>query len=53
MPIHWRLSFCAAVPQPQNGSSTTSFSFDEVENNALQERERFLRWVSETLLRIR
>ena len=32
MPIQLRPSFCAAwtaVPQPQNGSSTTSPSFDE------------------------
>ena len=30
IPIHWRFNLCAetsAVPQPQNASSTTSFSF--------------------------
>ena len=52
MPIHWRFSFCAtatAVPQPQNGSSTTSPSLRTRLDDPLQKSFGLLRGIAETL----
>ena len=56
MPIHCRFKFCDAsnaVPQPQNASSTMSFSFATRFDNSFKQGKRLLRWITETFCGLR
>ncbi len=56
MPIHWRLSFCAAwtvVPQPQKRVEDYIAFIGRGSDDAFEQRDWLLRWVAKALLSLR